>query len=69
MALAIDDLGVGEIEDAPPGPAAGPAVSRTGDIWILGDHRLACGDCRDDGLLTQLMAGATAQMAFTRSAV
>jgi len=65
MALAIDDVGVGEIEDAPPGPADGPAVSRTGDIWILGDHRLACGDCRDDGLVGQLMAGTTAQMVFT----
>jgi DNA modification methylase len=29
--------------DAPPAPDQ--AVSRPGDIWLLGDHRLMCGDC------------------------
>jgi DNA modification methylase len=30
--------------EAPPAPDAGAAVSRPGDIWLLGDHRLMCGD-------------------------
>ncbi|MBI5920945.1 MAG: site-specific DNA-methyltransferase [Betaproteobacteria bacterium] len=30
-------------EDAVP-ESAGPAVSRLGDIWICGDHRVLCGD-------------------------
>ena len=28
-------------DDAPP---IGPAVSRTGDVWLLGRHRVMCGD-------------------------
>ena len=29
--------------------------SRLGDIWCLGDHRLACGDCTDAALITALL--------------
>jgi hypothetical protein len=28
-------------------PAAGPSVSRAGDLWRLGPHELFCGDARD----------------------
>lgn len=65
MALAIDDPSAGEAEEAPEGPRDGPAVTRPGDIWILGNHRLACGDARDRHLIDDLMSGATAQMVFT----
>jgi DNA modification methylase len=65
MALAIDDPASGEVEDAPPPPAEGPPMTRPGDIWRLGDHHIACGDCRDRALLDRLMAGGSAQMAFT----
>ena len=30
-----------------PAYAAGPAVSRPGDLWVLGHHRLLCADARD----------------------
>ena len=30
-------------EDVIPEPPANP-VSRLGDLWLLGDHRLLCGD-------------------------
>src|SRR6185312_2941977 len=33
-------------EDETPAPAEA-AVSRMGDIWSLGPHRVACGDCTD----------------------
>jgi DNA modification methylase len=38
------DLPVTELDD--PGPGAPPAepVTRPGDLWVLGDHRLLCGD-------------------------
>ena len=64
MALAIDDPAAGEVEDAPPTPADGPAVTRLGDLWLLGDHRVACGDSRDRPLLKRLIAGQWAQMAL-----
>lgn len=42
-----------------------PLVSRTGDIWILGNHRLVVGDARDPAVLDVLMAGERAQMVIT----
>ena len=29
-------------------PICDEAVSRRGDLWHLGDHRLLCGDARED---------------------
>ena len=34
-------------EPALPG-VVGPAVSRVGDLWLLGRHRVLCGDARDE---------------------
>jgi len=31
-------------KDKVPEPSLGPAVSQTGDLWLLGSHRLLCGD-------------------------
>jgi ParB-like nuclease domain len=39
-------------------------VSKHGDIWQLGEHRLLCGDARDRGDLDRIMAGKRAAMAF-----
>jgi DNA modification methylase len=50
--------------DAIPAPAAKP-VSRLGDVWRLGDHRLICGDATDRAVIDALMQGETAQAAFT----
>lgn len=40
-------------------------VSRLGDLWCLGSHRLLCGDARDGGAYRRLMEGQLAQMVFT----
>ncbi|WP_039758480.1 site-specific DNA-methyltransferase [Bartonella queenslandensis] len=40
-------------------------VSRTGDLWIMGEHRLLCGDATVEADLQKLMAGALADMVFT----
>ncbi|MER2269108.1 site-specific DNA-methyltransferase [Methylobacterium oxalidis] len=45
--------------------ASGPAVTRRGDLWCLGAHRLLCGDARSADDLDRLMAGAKADMVFT----
>jgi DNA modification methylase len=39
-------------------------VTQPGDVWILGEHRLICGDCRDEAALDRLMAGRQADAAF-----
>lgn len=38
---------------------------KPGDIWILGDHRLLCGDATEPANFALLMAGARADIAFT----
>ncbi len=43
----------------------GPAVTRLGDIWQIGPHRLTCGDSTKPETYAQLFDGETAQMVFT----
>jgi DNA modification methylase len=51
-------------EDAIPEATATP-VSRPGDLWLLGRHRLLCGDATDSASLAALLAGSRADMVFT----
>jgi DNA modification methylase len=41
-------------------------VTKPGDIWILGNHRLICGDAKDEKAINRLMADQVADMVFTR---
>jgi len=50
--------------DAAPEPPR-QAVARPGDIWRLGEHRLACGDSTDAATIARLMAGERAALLFT----
>lgn len=43
----------------------GPAVTRLGDIWQIGPHRLICGDATALETYARLLEGETAQMVFT----
>jgi DNA modification methylase len=54
----------GKIDDAPGKEWAPPTAVQTGDIWLLGQHRIACGDCRDQDLMARLMHHAVADVAF-----
>ncbi|HJU12331.1 MAG TPA: DNA methyltransferase, partial [Candidatus Binataceae bacterium] len=45
--------------------AAGPPVSRPGDLFILGNHRVYCGSTLDPASYTTLMQGERAAMVFT----
>jgi DNA modification methylase len=51
-------------EDTAPEPEA-HAVSRPGDLWILGNHRLLCGDALLPASYEQLLGNAQAQLVFT----
>jgi DNA modification methylase len=47
-------------------PAVGRvAVSRPGDVWRLGDHRLTCGDARDPDCYSRILEGKTARLVAT----
>lgn len=65
----IDNLQVEEPasprdEEIPP-LEDGPPITRPGDVWVLGRHRLICGDSLSPDVVIRLMAGETAQMVFT----
>ncbi|RYU55694.1 site-specific DNA-methyltransferase, partial [Methylolobus aquaticus] len=40
-------------------------VSRPGDVWALGAHRLICGDAADPDIVAALMADDRARLCFT----
>lgn len=42
-----------------------PTFSKTGDVWILGRHRLVCGDSTDENVINTLMDGRQANLVVT----
>lgn len=50
--------------DAVPEPPD-EAITQPGDLWILGNHRLLCGDSSDPADVDRLLDGATIQLANT----
>jgi len=51
-------------EDEVPEPPADP-VTKPGDLWLLGEHRLLCGDSTKADDVERLMAGAKADLMLT----
>ena len=62
--MLSDTPGSANPDDAVPEPAV-LAVSRLGDLWQLGRHRLFCGDAQDVESYQRLLDGQQAQMVFT----
>jgi DNA modification methylase len=53
-----------EEESVAPAPPDNP-VSVLGDLWILGDHRVLCGDSADPATVDRLLAGAPIHLVNT----
>ena len=51
-------------EDAVPN-ITGPAVTNMGDVWVLGRHKLICGDARSPDDYTTLLGNERVDMVFT----
>jgi hypothetical protein len=49
-----------EVPEPPPEP-----ITKLGDVWILGNHRLMCGDSTSIDAVDTLMGGQKADMVFT----
>jgi DNA modification methylase len=49
-----------QVPDVPETP-----VSRLGDVWLLGRHRLACGDCTDAAVVEAALAGVRPHLMVT----
>lgn len=41
-------------DDAPPATVGAPRA-KAGDVWVLGEHRVGCGDCRDADFLAKVV--------------
>jgi len=51
--------------DEPVVPAEGDPVTQAGDIWLIGDHRLICGDATITDTYAALLGEERAQMVWT----
>ena len=58
-----DNEGLTDEDDVPEPPQKPKTVE--GDIWVLGNHRLMCGDSTDIDAVENLMDGSKADMVFT----
>ena len=59
-----DPAGTGDLdEDVPDAPAM--PVTRPGDVWLIGNHRLLCGDAGESNAVATLMQGERAELCFT----
>lgn len=61
--LAEKTEGLTDEDDVPEVPVE--PVTQPGDVWILGNHRLMCGDSTSIDAVDKLMAGQKADMVFT----
>jgi DNA modification methylase len=61
--LAGTKEGLTEDDEAPALPEQ--AVSRPGDLWVLGEHRLLCGDARVPADVERVLGGSLADMTWT----
>jgi DNA modification methylase len=51
-------------DDKVPDLASSHVVTKPHDLWVLGEHRLLCGDARRRESLATLLSGSTAQLVF-----
>ena len=64
LAEVLDTVEGNTDPDDVPEPPADP-ITKPGDLWILGNHRLLCGDSTDVLAVERLMDGKKADMVFT----
>jgi DNA modification methylase len=62
--LADDEALAAADEQDVPLPPAKP-VTEPGDLWLVGPHRVLCGDCRDQAAVAKLFGGGQANVVVT----
>ena len=63
LAIADGEAGSDDAEDEVPEPPEEP-VSKPGDLWVLGNHRLLCGDATVLADVERVLGGQLADMTF-----
>lgn len=54
-----------DVTDDVPQIDNGPAITRPGDLWLIGPHRLLCGDATDESAYQALLGDERAHMVFS----
>jgi DNA modification methylase len=62
--LRNNDVQEDDYDEMPPDNESTPLVGKLGDLWILGEHRLLCGDATKIEDVKKLMTGKIADMIF-----
>ena len=68
QAMQVDEPNIAvtsENEDAAPAASSAPPCTRRGDLWLLGKHRLLCGDATDIEDVKHVLDGSLADLAWT----
>jgi DNA modification methylase len=65
--VVLDEARESGADEGNVGPAPGSVVSRRGDLWLLGAHRLLCGSALEGSDYVTLMTGELADVVFTDS--
>lgn len=63
--LLDDDVNDHDSADDIHEPVPGPAITRPDDVWLLGRHKLICGDALDAETYQTLMGDECARAVFT----
>jgi DNA modification methylase len=62
--LILQEAGQEQEQEEPVAISSGPAITKPGDIWLLGEHRLMCGDALEESTYSALMNGQKADAVF-----
>jgi DNA modification methylase len=63
MLMADKTDGLTDPDDVPETPA--DPVTRLGDVWVMGRHRIVCGDCTDPLVVDKALAGVKPHLMVT----
>jgi DNA modification methylase len=65
LSKMIADVGGGVTRDAGPGPVPEKPRTEVGDLWVLGEHRLLCGDATNADDVRRALDGRLADLVWT----
>jgi DNA modification methylase len=63
--IDLTHTGLTDPDNLPPAPEPAQVYVRPGDLWLLGEHRLLCGDASEEADLRRVMGGELADCVWT----